>query len=173
VKKPRSENPVLVEVDVEFTPPSAELLPVWTVAKLLKQGKKAPHVELGRTLAAIATFYSRLGYIPARFQTAINVPVPVELLALVVEVLGGRSTWSEAENQARAEAARDRYVQIRQAAEKVRQKHPMLANSDLAIAKKMAADPAIRPIITMKLKNDRSRIMSVHAIRKIIARPKK
>jgi hypothetical protein len=76
--------------NLKFTPPHAELH-VLTVAELLKKGKEAPHVELGRTLAAIATFYSAQGSVPVKFQTAnaINVPVPIEFLALVVQALGG------------------------------------------------------------------------------------
>jgi hypothetical protein len=144
------------------------------VAELFEKGKAATNVELGQMLAAVATYYNAKGFVPAKFQSAIiNVPVPIELLVRVVEALGASTEGLEEKNKERAEAVRDRDVQIRQAAERLWQKNPTLAHSDRRTAEKLREDPALRSILTIEFEDEEgpsSRLMSVRTIRGIIAR---
>jgi hypothetical protein len=154
----------------EFTPPSAELhFP--SVVELIAKGKKAPHVELARLLAAIRTFYTALGYVPAKFQSATNAPVPVEILALVGEALVSRSEWAAINNAASAEAAGDRHAQLWCEAAKYRQQKKY---TDKELGRKIAANPAMRSILTYGHDKDGNpKIMKANTIRRIISQPKK
>jgi hypothetical protein len=166
--------------NLEFTPPSGHLrlttaAPVIaaapTLAQVLAKGKKVRHADLARLLAAITTFYTALNKVPAQFQTDTNAPVPIEVLTLVGKALVGRSEWAKVENEARAEAARNREMQLQREAEKYWQKN--FKRSAEAIAKKIVANPAMRPIITIGFKNGVPIIMKASTIRRIIKRPQK
>jgi hypothetical protein len=166
--------------DLHFTPPSAHLrltpaTPVFaaapTLAQVLAKGKKVQYADLAHLLAAITTFYTVLNKVPAQFQSDTNAPVPVEVLTLVGKVLVGYSEWAKVENEARAEAARNREMQLQREAEKYLQKNFKLSAE--AIAKKIVADPAMRPIITIGFKNGVPIIMKASTIRRIIKRPQK
>jgi hypothetical protein len=156
---------------VVFTPASAEFrFP--TVTELLAKGKKVQHVELGRLLAAIRIFYTKKGYVPARFQSTSNAPVPVEILALAVKALAGRGETATNNSAKYVKNAHDRHAQIRHEAEKKREKFPRIAHNHDAIAKKLRADPAMRSILTIVYKRE-PKIIALSTIAKIIAQPGK
>jgi hypothetical protein len=154
-----------------FTPEAAEFrFP--TVVELLAKGGKTQHVELGRLLAAIRLFYTKKGYVPARFQSASNAPVPVEILALAVKALAGRGELAASNSAEYGKAAQGRHAQIRREAEKIREKFSRIADNHDALAKKLRADPAMRSILTIMYKGE-MKLMAIGTIAKIIARPEK
>jgi hypothetical protein len=166
--------------DLHITPPSAHLrltpaTPVFaaapTLAQVLAKGKKVQYVDLAHLLAAITTFYTAFDKVPTQFQSDTNAPVPVEVLTLVGKVLVGHSEWAKVVNEARAEAARGREVQLQCEAEKHWQKNSKL--SPEAVAEKIVADPVMRPIITIQFKNGVLKIMKASTIRRMIKRPQK
>ena len=65
--------------------------------------------------------------LPDEYQGACNVPIPIEVIALIGEKLVGRAQWSKEQNDKQAEAARKRTPSGRQKADAVWRKHQKLS----------------------------------------------
>ena len=79
-----------------------------------------------------------LAALPNEYQGACNVPIPVEVIALIGEKLVSRAQWSKEYNDEQTEAARKRDAKWQAKADAVWLKHPKL--SPTAVAKRIAPD---------------------------------
>ena len=75
-----------------------------TVAQLLK-APKVTQATLAGFLAIVKSYYEDFGWLPNEYQGACNVPIPVEVIALIGEKLVGRAQWSREQNDKQAEAS--------------------------------------------------------------------
>ena len=76
-----------------------------TVAQLLK-APKVTQATLAGFLAIVKSNYESFGRVLDEYQGACNVPIPVEVIALIGEKLVGKARWSKEHNDKQAEAAR-------------------------------------------------------------------
>jgi hypothetical protein len=136
------------------------------LARILKK-EKVSRADIAHLLAAIKVAATQ-GTVPVLYQSTVNAPVPVEVLELLGTILIGRGKWLAAKNAERADKARKRQLQLRDAAKK----YPNLS-SDRAIARRIRADPAMRSLITDYTARGEPRTLTIDTIRKLIAKPKK
>ena len=106
----------------------------------LNQLLKAPVTQtaLAGYLAIVKSNYEALGHVPGEYQGACNVPIPVEVIALIGEKLVGKALWSKEHNAAHTEQARKEDAKWQAKADAEWLKHPKL--SPTAIAKRIAPD---------------------------------
>ena len=108
-----------------------------TVAQLLN-ASKVTQATLAGFLAIVKSYYEAFGFLPAGYQGACNVPIPIEVIALIGERLVGKARWSKEHNDKQAEAARKRDAEWQAEADAVWLKHPKL--SPTAVARLIAPD---------------------------------
>jgi hypothetical protein len=108
-----------------------------TVAQLLK-APKVTQATLAGFLAIVKSNYESFGRVLDEYQGACNVPIPVEVIALIGEKLVGRAQWSKEHNDKQAEAARKRSAEWQAKADAEWLKHPKLPPA--AVAKRIAPD---------------------------------
>jgi hypothetical protein len=112
-----------------------------TMGPTLNQLLKAPKVTqaaLAAFLAIVKSNYEARGDVPGEYQGACNVPIPVEVIALIGEKLVSKALWSKKYNAAQTEQARKQEAKWQAAAEAVWRKQPEL--SPTAVAKRIAPD---------------------------------
>ena len=106
-----------------------------TVAQLLK-ARKVTQATLAGFLAIVKSNYEALGHVPSEYQGACNVPIPIEVIALIGENLVGKARWSRRYNAAQTEQARKQVAKWQAEADAVWLKHPKL--SPTAVARRIA-----------------------------------
>ena len=89
---------------------------------------------------------------PPEFQSADNMPVPIEVVVMIGDLLVGARKWAAMHNGARRDRKRWRKAKWQAKADPVWQRNPLL--SERAVAKIIAPD-------------------EVEAVRKLITKPKK
>ena len=107
----------------------------------LNQLLKAPevtHAALAGFLAIVKSNYEALGRVPGEYQGACNVPIPVEVIALIGEKLVSKALWSKESNAAQTEQARKQDAEWQAKADAEWLKHPNL--SPTGIAKRISRD---------------------------------
>ncbi len=105
----------------------------------LNQLLKAPEVTqaaLAGYLAIVKSNYEALGHVPSEYQGVCNVPIPVEVIALIGEKLTSKALWSKQSNAAQTEQARNQDAKWQAKADAEWVKHPKL--SPTAVAKRIA-----------------------------------
>ena len=108
-----------------------------TVAQLLK-ARKVTQATLAGFLANVKSDYKSFGRVRDEYQGACNVPIPVEVIALIGEKLVGKARWSREYNDKQAQAARKRDAEWQAKADAEWLKHPKL--SPRAVAQRIAPD---------------------------------
>ena len=108
-----------------------------TVAQLLK-APKVTQATLAGFLAIVKSYYKAFGHLPDEYQGACNVPIPIEVIALIGEKLVSKALWSKKYNAAQTEQARKQDAKWQATAEAVWRKHPKL--SPRAVAQRIAPD---------------------------------
>ena len=106
-----------------------------TLPQLLKASKVTQAALVG-FLAVVKSNYEVLGYVPDEYQGACNVPIPIEVIALIGEKLVRNGLWSKENNTAQTEAARKQVAKWQAEADAVWLKLPKL--SPRAVAKQIA-----------------------------------
>ena len=106
-----------------------------TVAQLLK-ARKVTQATLAGFLAIVKSYYEAFGRLPHEYQGACNVPIPIEVIALIGEKLVGKARWSRRYNAAQTERARKQVAKWQAEADAVWLKHPKL--SPTAVARRIA-----------------------------------
>jgi hypothetical protein len=107
-----------------------------TLAQLL--AGKGTQAALAGYLAAVTSNFEVVGHVPDEYLGTRNVPIPIEVLALMREHLVKRAVWSKMYNTAQAEQARKQNAKWQAQADAVWLKHPKL--SPTAVAKRIAPD---------------------------------
>ena len=105
----------------------------------LDQLLKAPEVTqaaLAGFLAIVKSNYEALGHVPGEYQGACNVPIPVEVIALIGEKLVGKARWSKEGRDARTETADKQRVNWQAKADRVWRKNKKLSLT--AVAQRIA-----------------------------------
>jgi hypothetical protein len=102
---------------------------------LLKK-PKVTQATLAGFLAIVKSEYKSFGRVRDEYQGAYNVPIPVEVIALIGEKLVGRARWSKEERDARTETADKQRLMWQSKADAVWRKHPKL--SATAVAQRIA-----------------------------------
>ena len=82
--------------------------------------------------------YEALGHVPSEYQGACNVPIPVEVIALIGEKLVSKALWSKNHNAAQTEQARKQDAKWQAKADAEWLKHSKL--SPRAVAQRIAPD---------------------------------
>lgn len=108
-----------------------------TLAQLLK-APKVTQAALAGYLAIVESNYEALGHVPGEYQGACNVPIPVEVIALIGEKLVSKALWSKTYNAAQTEQARKQVAKWQAEADAVWLKRPKLPKT--AVAKCIAPD---------------------------------
>ena len=108
-----------------------------TLDQLLK-APKVTQAALAGFLAIVKSNYESLGHVPDQYQGACNVPIPVEVIALIGEELVSKALWSKKYNAAQTEQARKQDAKWQAQAEAEWLKHPKLSST--AVAKRIAPD---------------------------------
>ena len=108
-----------------------------TLDQLLK-APKVTQAALAGFLAIVKSNYEALGHVPNEYQSACNVPIPVEVIALIGEKLVSKALWSKEYNVAQTEQARKQDAKWQAKADAEWLKHPKL--SPTAVAKRIAPD---------------------------------
>ena len=106
-----------------------------TLPQLLK-ARKVTQAALAGFLAVAKSNYEVLGYVPDEYQGACNVPIPIEVIALIGAKLVSKALWSKKCNTAQTETARKQAAKWQAKADAVWLKHPNL--SLRAVAKLIA-----------------------------------
>ena len=106
-----------------------------TLGQLLK-APKVTQAALAGFLAIVKSNYEALGHVPSEYQGACNVPIPIEVIALIGENLVGKARWSRRYNAAQTEQARKQVAKWQAEADAVWLKHPKL--SPTAVARRIA-----------------------------------
>src|SRR5262249_15435640 len=106
-----------------------------TVAQLLK-ARKVKQATLAGFLANVISDYKSFGRVRDGYQGACNVPIPVEVIALIGEKLVGKARWSKEGRDARTETANKQHVKWQAEADAVWLKNPKLSLT--AVAKRIA-----------------------------------
>ena len=106
-----------------------------TVAQLLK-ARKVTQATLAGFLANVKSDYKSFGRVRDEYQGACNVPIPIEVIALIGEKLVGKARWSRRYNAAQTEQARKQVAKWQAEADAVWLKHPKL--SPTAVARRIA-----------------------------------
>jgi hypothetical protein len=108
-----------------------------TLAQLL-QARKVTQAALAGFLAIVKSNYEVLGHVPDEYRGACNVPIPIEVIALIGEKLVSKALWSKKYNAAQMEQARKQDAKLQAQADAVWLKRPKL--SPTAVAKRIAPD---------------------------------
>ena len=108
-----------------------------TLGQLLK-APKVTQAALAGFLAIVKSNYEALGHVPSEYQGACNVPIPVEVIALIGEKLVSKALWSKKYNAAQTEQARKQDAKWQAKADAEWLKHPKL--SPRAVAQRIAPD---------------------------------
>jgi hypothetical protein len=108
-----------------------------TVAQL-RRAPKVTQAALAGFLAIVKSYYEAFGRLPREYQGACNVPIPIEVIALIGEKLVSKSLWSRKCNAAQMEQARKQAAKWQAKADAEWLKHPKL--SPRAVAKRIAPD---------------------------------
>jgi hypothetical protein len=106
-----------------------------TVAQLLK-ARKVTQAKLAGFLAIVTSDYKSFGRVRDVYQSACNVPIPVEVIALIGEKLIGKARWSKEGRDVRTGTANKRHVKWQAKADVVWGKNPNLSLT--AVAKRIA-----------------------------------
>ena len=106
-----------------------------TVAQLLK-ARKVTQATLAGFLAIVISDYKSFGRVRDEYQGARNIPIAVEVLALIGERLVGKALWSKTYNAAQTEQARKHVAKWQAEADAVWLKHPKLSST--AVARRIA-----------------------------------
>jgi hypothetical protein len=101
-----------------------------TLGQLLK-APKVTQAALAGFLAIVKSNYEALGHVPSEYQGACNVPIPVEVIALIGEKLVSKALWSKKYNAAQTEQARKQDAKWQAKADAEWLKHPKLSPSRL------------------------------------------
>jgi hypothetical protein len=101
-----------------------------TLAELLA-GKKT-HAALAGFLAAVASNFEILGHVPDEYLGDRNVLIPIEVIALIGEMLVKKGVWSKTHNVAQTEAGREQAAKWQAEADAIWLKHPNLRSTDVA-----------------------------------------
>jgi hypothetical protein len=109
-----------------------------TLVQLLKVQNVPPAILAGFLAIIVSEYKSFGGRVRKEYQGACNVPVPVEVIALIGELLVGKTRWSREHNAAQTEAARRRTAEWQKKADAIWLKNPKL--SPTAVAKRIAPD---------------------------------
>ena len=108
-----------------------------TLGQLLKAPKVTQRALAG-FLAIVKSSYKSFGRVPDQYQGACNVPIPVEVIALIGEKLVSKALWSKEYNAAQTEQARKQDAKWQAKADAEWLKHPKL--SPRAVAQRIAPD---------------------------------
>jgi hypothetical protein len=108
-----------------------------TVAQLLK-APKVTQATLAGFLAIVKSDSKSFGRVRDEYQGACNVPIPIEVIALIGEKLIGKAPWSRKYNAAQMEQARKQVTKWQAEADAVWLKHPELSRT--AVARHIAPD---------------------------------
>ena len=106
-----------------------------TVAQLLK-ARKVTQATLAGFLAIVKSYYEAFGRLPHEYQGACNVPIPIEVIALIGEKLVGKARWSKEGRDARTETADKQHVKWQAKADVVWRKNKKLSRT--AVAQRIA-----------------------------------
>ena len=109
-----------------------------TVAQLLKARKVTQATLAGFLAIVISDYKSFGGRVRDEYQGACNVPIPVEVIALIGEKLVSKALWSKEYNAAQTEQARKQDAKWQAKADAEWLKHPKL--SPRAVAQRIAPD---------------------------------
>jgi hypothetical protein len=83
-------------------------------------------------LAIVQSDYKSFGRVRDEYRGACNVPIPVEVIALIGEKLVGKARWSKEVRDARTETADRRHVKWQAQADAILQGHPKLSLTAVA-----------------------------------------
>ena len=108
-----------------------------TLGQLL-ESPKVTQAALAGYLAIVKSNYEAVGHVPGEYQGACNVPIPVEVIALIGEMLVSKALWSKMYNDSQTEQARKQDAKWQAKADAEWLKHPKL--SPTAVAKRIAPD---------------------------------
>jgi hypothetical protein len=89
--------------------------------------------DLARTLATLKVFHETFGHVPADWQTASNVPVPIEILELCGRLLAGRPEWAAAQAKAKRKAAADLHKTWQGKADEIWARSPRRSKAAVAL----------------------------------------
>jgi len=103
-----------------------------TVAQLLKARKVTQATLAGFLAIVISDYKSFGGRVRDEYQGACNVPIPVEVIALIGEKLVGKARWSKEERDARTETANKQHVKWQAKADVVLRKNKKLSLTAVA-----------------------------------------
>src|SRR5262245_11030189 len=106
-----------------------------TLSQLLK-APKVTQAALAGFLTIVKSNHEALGHVPSEYQGACNVPIPVEVIALIGEKLVGKARWSKEERDARTETANKEHVKWQAKADVVWRKNKKLSLT--AVAQRIA-----------------------------------
>jgi hypothetical protein len=106
-----------------------------TVARLRK-APKVTQAALAGFLAIVKSYYEAFGHLPDEYQGACNVPVSVEVIALIGEKLVGKARWSKEGRDARTETADKQHIKWQAKADVVWRKNKKLSLT--AVAQRIA-----------------------------------
>jgi hypothetical protein len=107
-----------------------------TVAQLLKARKVTQATLAGFLAIVISDYKSFGGRVRDEYQGACNVPIPVEVIALIGEKLVGKARWSKEGRDARTETADKQHVKWQAKADAVWRKNKKLSLT--AVAQRIA-----------------------------------
>jgi hypothetical protein len=128
--------------------------------------------DLARHLATIKAFYEAFGRVPPEYQSAVNAPVPIEIIADIGKILAGKGEWAAKENEAKTKAADARKLQFQHRAEEIWKRSPHRTAEQ--VAKEIVADPAMKEVITIYDKDRTAKkVMKADSIRRLISKPPK
>lgn len=108
-----------------------------TLAQLL-EARKVSQAALAGFLAIVKSNCEAFGRVPDEYQGACNVPIPVEVIALIGEKLVGKARWSKEKRDARTETADKKHVDWQEKADDVWRKNKKLSLT--AVAQRIAPD---------------------------------
>jgi hypothetical protein len=108
-----------------------------TLSQLLT-APKVTQAALAGYLAIVTSNYEALGHVPSEYQGDCNIPIPLEVIALIGKTLVSKALWSEKYNAAQTEQALKQGAKWQAAAEAVWRTHPKLKPA--AVAKRIAPD---------------------------------
>ena len=106
-----------------------------TVAQLLK-APTVTQAALAGFLAIVKSNYESFGRVLDEYQGACNVPIPVEVIALIGEKLVGKARWSKEGRDARTETADKQHVKWQAKVDAVWRKNKKLSLT--AVAQRIA-----------------------------------
>jgi hypothetical protein len=107
------------------------------VAQLLEM-PNVTQVTLAGFLAIVQSDYESFGRVRDEYQGACNVPIPVEVIALIGEKLAGKARESREHNARQTEAASRRDAEWQEKADAIWLKNPKLSLT--AVARRISPD---------------------------------